>query len=188
MATDAGPADDFWGGEDPTAVGSSLPDDSWPSTPTTPSQPGAVSSWPDAGGWPAGGDSTEWWPGQPGTSTQLPVQQQSFDVDRFQGPPWLWLYLALGIPLVVGIASWLWATTWMHAAAWLVVCLAGFGLLVVFTDMDTRRRSSAAYVAQDHIVAPLRIGVIVLTLVFSMWNAWLFADWFARLPLFMGMG
>ena len=102
------------------------------------------------------------------------------------GPPWTWLGLAAGLPVVLGVSSLLLASTWMHAVAWAVICAAGFGLLMVFTARDLRARESNSYVAYPGTVAILRIVVIVATLAFSLLNAWLFADWFARLPMFLG--
>ena len=129
-----------------------------------------------------------WWPQAQPERRSEETLVTPMDVPTNPGPPWLWLGLALACPLIIGVASLIWASTWMYAVAWAVVCAAGFGFLMVFTSLDITSRSSNSYVARDEIVAPLRIAIIVVTLVFSMWNAWLFADWFARLPIFMGMG
>jgi len=127
-----------------------------------------------------------WW-GAASSNPDRPVVVP-MDMPTNQGPPWVWLFLGLGAPLIIGVASLIWASTWMYAVAWAVVCAAGFGFLMVFTSFDITSRSSNSYVARDEIVSPMRIAIVVVTLVFSMWNAWLFADWFARLPFFMGMG
>jgi len=160
------PTDSFWGAIEP------------PPDAISQSGPAPDSSQP--------GGADVWW----GAGATMPqgVQTTSQAVPTNQGPPWIWLGLGLGVPLVVGIVSLIWAPTWVHAIAWAVIYLAGFGFLMAFTAFDLKSRASNAYVARDEIVSPLRVAIIVVTLALSMWNAWLFADWFARLPIFMGMG
>ena len=168
--------DDFWGDIDPTPTQSN-------STP-----PSAGSDWTTSSSvWDS---DTVIQPDGPSWDT-FPTQQpvaMTMNSGKADGPPWLWLYLAVGVPLVLGVGCLIIGNTWVYAVGWALVVLAGFGLLMVFTNLDLAARVSNSYIAHDYIVAPLRIAVVIITLVLSLWNAWRFADWFARLPIFMGMG
>lgn len=103
-----------------------------------------------------------------------------------KGPSWVLLSLALACPLVVGIGTVVFGSTWWRVVGWAAVSVLGFGFLMLFTNRDIESRASNAYVARDDLVAPIRIAIIAVTLILALWNAWLFADWFARLPVFLG--
>jgi len=118
--------------------------------------------------------------------TTTKIDQGVVEESAYAGPAWVPLIVALAGPLVIGIVSLVWGSTWMRAVAWALVCGLGFGFLLYFTVVDNRRRASNWYIARDDIVSPVRLATVVVTLVLSLWNAWLFADWFARLPMFLG--
>jgi len=161
----------------------------WPGVPasTGGATAGAGSAWPidDTASMPQPGAPT--WPGVPSFGPPMVSMPSSRDVSA-SGPPWVWLGLALVLPTVVGLVSLFALSTWERAVAWALICAGGFGCLMVFTLKDVTSRGSASYIARDDIVALGRVVVILVTLAFSVLSAWLFADWFARLPVFLGMG
>jgi hypothetical protein len=71
-----------------------------------------------------------------------------------------------------------------HVLGWAVATLVTAALLILGTLQDTRRRASAFYLRRDGLVRSLRGGALVLALLAAAAHAWMFADWFARLPVF----
>ncbi|MGY1619065.1 hypothetical protein ACI797_20170 [Geodermatophilus sp. SYSU D00691] len=71
-----------------------------------------------------------------------------------------------------------------HVLGWAAATLITAALLIVATLQDTRRRASAFYLRRDGMVRALRAGALLLALGAAASHAWLFADWFARLPVF----
>ena len=99
------------------------------------------------------------------------------------GPPLVLLGAAVAVPLVtvplIFMDGWGW-----HVLGWGVATLVTAALLIVATLQDTRRRASAFYLRRDGLVRALRGGALVFALLAAAAHAWLFADWFARLPVF----
>ena len=99
------------------------------------------------------------------------------------GPPLALLGAAVVAPVVtvplLFTGGWGW-----HVLGWAVATLVTAVLLIVGTLQDTRRRASAFYLRRDGLVRALRGTALVLALLAAAAHAWLFADWFARLPMF----
>jgi hypothetical protein len=99
------------------------------------------------------------------------------------GPPLALLSAAVIAPIVT--VPLLFTTGWgWHVLGWAVATLVTAALLIVSTLQDTRRRASAFYLRRDGLVRGLRGAALVLALLAAAAHAWLFADWFARLPVF----
>jgi len=101
-------------------------------------------------------------------------------------PSWL---LAIGVvaPIVFALLGTLLGTFW-NAVGWLLAVASGCGLLAAFTTRDLRARQDDARLSRSRLISVGRVACIAATLVAAVWSAWFFADWFARLPMFVSVG
>jgi hypothetical protein len=99
------------------------------------------------------------------------------------GPPLLLLGASAVVPLVTVPLLFMEGWGW-HVLGWAVATLVTAALLIVATVQDTLRRASIFYLRRDGVVRGLRGAALVLALLAAAAHAWLFADWFARLPVF----
>jgi hypothetical protein len=95
------------------------------------------------------------------------------------------LATAVVLPIVLSCIAQLAGTYW-NALGWLFVTVIGFGLLARFTTIDLKAQQSQHHHGQTTLVAAGRIAALASTFMSSAWSAYQFADWFARLPMFLG--
>lgn len=96
-------------------------------------------------------------------------------------PPIGLLVAGLAGPILSAAALMLHGWVW-NVVGWLVAFGVGFGLLVLFTTVDLKRRNNPAYLALP-VARPLRLVLVVLALVVAGIHAYLLADYVARLDM-----
>lgn len=139
-------------------------------------RPGAASfqgpDWSGATGaaQSAGGPAGSWTPPAAGDA----------DASVDARPPMMWLWAAIAGP-VIGVAL-IFAKGWgWNVAGWAAAVVLGLGLLVVFTSVDLRRRTSPWYLARPGVVGGLRLAVAAGAIIVAGIHAYLLADYIARL-------
>lgn len=149
--------------------------------------PGAApSSWPRGPGSaapaPGGTATTQWSAGGAGPAGWGSATEAG-DPAKAR-PPLGWLWGALAGPLAGALLLFLHGWKW-NALGWALAVLVGFGLLVVFTTVDLRRRASPWYLSQPGLVAGLRLSVAGAALLVAGIHAYLLADYIARLDVWV---